>query len=261
MGSFLSPMRTLAFSLVSILLATAPAAFSNKEDDAEKVDLKTTDNMSLAASFYLPKDTSSLVPGVLLVHDAGSSRRQLDELAERLQRSGFAVLSMDLRGHGESTSDGKPWAELSEKDHNTLWAFAPRDVEAASQWLARRKEVHSTNINIVGVRAASALATRQASRDQNVMAVVLVEPETETLGGFNMKDEIVDLEGLPTAIMACKSHVATAEAIARIGNEMGDPYVEVIESKSKEKSDTLERRQIQDIVKWLQSKSMPRKGR
>lgn len=252
-------MRTLAFSLVSILLATAPAALSGKEA-VEKVDLTTNDNQSLAASFYLPKDTSSLVPGVLLVHDAGSSRKQMDELAERLQRSGFAALSIDLRGHGESSSDGKPWAELTDDEHKNLWAFAPRDVEAASQWLARRKEVHSTNINIVGVRAASALATRQASRDQNVMSVVLVEPETETFG-FNMKDEIVDLEGLPTAIMACKSHVATAEAIARIGNEMGDPYVEVIESRSKEKTDALERRQIQDIVKWLQAKSMPRKGR
>ena len=135
-----------------------------ESENAETVTIETRDELALSARYFAPRSKKQLAPAALLVHDAGGSRTQLMAIAERLWKSNFAVLVVDLRGHGASRTEHCDWKHLDEESRGKLWAIATRDLEAAASWLRKRKEVHSTNLNLVGAGAGCALAVRHAAR-------------------------------------------------------------------------------------------------
>src|SRR5262249_36398942 len=73
--------------------------------DGEKVAFQSADGVTLVGSWYAgAKGQDS--PCALLLHDARESRRAAgwEALARSLQEKGFAVLTFDFRGHGDSTA-------------------------------------------------------------------------------------------------------------------------------------------------------------
>ena len=60
--------------------------------------ISAPDGLILDATFYGPVVRPA--PGVLLLHMEGRDRGAWDTLPERLQARGYAVLAVDLRGHG-----------------------------------------------------------------------------------------------------------------------------------------------------------------
>lgn len=99
--------RLLAAWLSALLLPLVAGAAGKNE-----VKFKSFDHVQLCGTFYAT-DAGARSPCVILVHRLGGSRQDegWDELAQTLQKADFAVLSFDLRGHGESTSI----------DPNTFW--------------------------------------------------------------------------------------------------------------------------------------------
>jgi hypothetical protein len=97
--------------LVAVLTGQAQPTPKDKEmpkgQDPNKfqVPITTADFVDLAGTYYRGnkgRDT----PCVILVHKFGSDRTKsgLDDLAKALNLEGFAVLTFDLRGHGQSTN-------------------------------------------------------------------------------------------------------------------------------------------------------------
>lgn len=79
-----------------------PEAAKPSEPSTKRLELKTSDNATIAAWFY-PKPEDAAEQGtVILVHDLGGSHQTVEPLAQTLQKAGYAVVSPDLRGHGES---------------------------------------------------------------------------------------------------------------------------------------------------------------
>jgi pimeloyl-ACP methyl ester carboxylesterase len=72
----------------------------------QRIEFASLDGTPLVATFYPPAHSGA--PGLLLIHMLGSSREVWDPYALRWQdpqngpAGGFAVLAIDLRGHGES---------------------------------------------------------------------------------------------------------------------------------------------------------------
>ncbi len=218
-------------SAQSTVDASAPAK-AKPASSATKVEFESEDKRKLAASFWGPKDQKGAAPAAVLVHDAGSDRDTLAELGERLWKQGFAVVAVDLRGHGDSVGTEVGWDALAEEERARAWTFALRDVKAAADWITEQPGVHSSNLSLLGDRAGATLVTRYAQRDENVRCLVLLEPKEETLG-FNLAKDVAALGGLPTCIVACKDTSATAQAIADSGaaaNE-GHKFVEVLVAK------------------------------
>ena len=54
-------------------------------------------------------------PGVLLVHDAGSDGSEFEKMASTLQKRGFGVLSIEVRGHGANTQEDIDWGKLDDE--------------------------------------------------------------------------------------------------------------------------------------------------
>ena len=124
-------------TLLALATVGTPVAKSTAIDSSNSVSLETKDHQLLSASFYEPKRRKSgpLAPAAMLIHDAGSSREELAEMAAYLHKKGFAVLTVDLRGHGASATEDTNFEEADEKTRETLWAMSTRDIDAATKFL------------------------------------------------------------------------------------------------------------------------------
>lgn len=125
------------------------------------INFNARDGASLASLYYPPIVRPA--PGVLLLHMLGGSKADWNAFAKELQKQGYAVLALDLRGYGSSA---KP------ED----WAKAPDDVKAAWQVLTARPEVDRFRSGIVGASIGANLALIVGGDDTNVTAVVALSP-------------------------------------------------------------------------------------
>lgn len=232
----------------------APASIQRAGDElGETVRVVTKDRVSLEASYFEPRSKGDTkAPGVLLVHDAGSNRETLLSTAAYLQRKGFGVLTLDLRGHGESATDELTWSEMSDEKKEATWAYAARDLTAAGKYLLDKKEIHAANLTLIGVGSSCALALRHAYDDDATRAVVLIAPEESSLG-FDVAEGIVDLGGLPTMIVAPKEGRELAETLQATAHEENDGYEYVTVSVMRSDREGLmsDKRLNSSFSKWL----------
>ena len=107
---------------------------------------------SLSASYY-PSKLANNAPAVLLIHERNHSIKDFEEpladlkgisLADSLQKAGYAVLAVDLHGHG-----GNPRRNLSPRD----WSMVPGDLEIAYLALVDRHNRGELNVAKLGVIA------------------------------------------------------------------------------------------------------------
>ncbi|GAB4469967.1 MAG: hypothetical protein Kow00124_05650 [Anaerolineae bacterium] len=88
--------------------AKAPAA--GPPPEPQRIEFEAEDGTPLVATFYPPAAENA--PGLLLMHQAGSSRAVWEPYAPLWQGGSavpgvsFGVLAIDFRGHGESGSGG-----------------------------------------------------------------------------------------------------------------------------------------------------------
>src|SRR5215469_8786136 len=95
--------RWSSLFLIIFLVALSGAA---KEPAAPRVvDLTAADGTKLKVSYFAAAKPG---PGVLLLHQCNRQRRIWDGLALQLQAAGINVLTLDLRGFGESGGDPQP---------------------------------------------------------------------------------------------------------------------------------------------------------
>lgn len=228
-----------------------------REDGIEPIALRTGDKVGLKADFYPPRGTERRAPAVLLVHDAGADRTTVTDLAEGLQRASFAVLALDLRGHGQSVAEDLDWTGMDEEARKTLWAFATRDVDAAARWLSQREGIHSTNLTVIGVGAGGALAVRHAARNENVRCVGVVGLSEQTFG-FDLASDLRDVEGLPILVAAAREQVE--DAVALIDSINGNDYVTVARMRSTLQDLLGDKRLKREVVDWVEAQAMPKRG-
>lgn len=126
------------------------------------LSITAPDGAKLAASFY-PPASAAPAPGVLLLHMLGRDRSDWDVLAHDLQSRGYAVLALDLRGHGESAGP-------------VDWNKAPADVRAAWDVLVARPEVDPAPCAIVGASIGANLALIVGANNPDVVTVIALSP-------------------------------------------------------------------------------------
>ncbi len=115
-----------------------------------KVGAGTSD--TLAAAYY-PSKLGNTAPAVILVHERDHSLKDFEEsladlkgvsLAESLQKAGYAVMAIDLHGHGGNTR-----RNLTSRE----WGLVPGDLEIAYLALVDRHNRGELNVAKLGVIA------------------------------------------------------------------------------------------------------------
>lgn len=157
------------------------------------IDLETRDGLVVAGTYY-PSKLGKEAVAVLMLHDFEGSRVDLAPLALVLQRAGHAVLTIDFRGHGQSTSfkgSTRP-LQLSQLRPNDFLRMATEDVECAKRFLLEENNQGHLNIEklcVLGVGMGGTVALEWALLDwswpqlptykqgRDVKALVLISPE------------------------------------------------------------------------------------
>ncbi|HMF00746.1 MAG TPA: alpha/beta fold hydrolase [Terriglobia bacterium] len=166
--------NVLNFQLdVAVIENSAGAAPSD-----QAIRLKTFDLVELHASFDLPVGVPAPIPAVLLLHGYGENRSVWKDFAEELLGRGWAVMTLDLRGHGESRSKNQRPIEASPDWRTNLHEF-PVDLDPALDWLKSRARVDNKKIVVIGFDVGANLALIASGRFQEVRTVVAIKPNLD----------------------------------------------------------------------------------
>jgi alpha-beta hydrolase superfamily lysophospholipase len=138
----------VSWGLGSLMVRPNPSAVPDARPPATDLVIRTRDGLGLAATYWPGRHADS--PAVLLLHGNGASRAAVADNAAWLASQGYAALTIDFRGHGES-----PAAPHS------FGLYESRDAEAALAWLKQRQ--HGAKVAVIGISlggAASLLGER-----------------------------------------------------------------------------------------------------
>lgn len=212
-------------SLVLLLPPGLAAQTPKKKDDSlllkETKVLTTRDGGSIRITYY-KSQRGKESPVVVLLHQKNGNRffwERKEGFAEVLQRDGYAVITVDLRFHGESRPagaaaagnanqpDGKKGGkkvsttpELKPADYEAMIEF---DMEAVKKFIYEEHQAENLNMNrlgIVGPEMGASIAAGfavndwlkephsdgqpgfQTPRGQDVRALVLISPQSSFHG-------------------------------------------------------------------------------
>jgi hypothetical protein len=147
-----------------------------------KVNFETADQVTLHGLYY-PSEKKTNAACVLFLHEIGgkSNQKSWNAFAKKLQKQGYAVLSFDFRGHGDSTSvNAEEFWNRSQyppnvslirptRDRDTInrknfatayYPYLINDIAAAKAFLDARNdagECNSRNLILIGAKTGATL--------------------------------------------------------------------------------------------------------
>ncbi|GGT60987.1 alpha/beta hydrolase [Actinomadura citrea] len=128
------------------------------------------DAAKLAGHLFLPDNAGSgaSIPGVVVAGTWTSVKEQMaDRYAGQLARRGFAALSFDFTGYGESAGEPRDFESPELK---------VRDLRAAADFLAGHPAVGGGPLGALGVCAGAMYVSALAAVDAGVGSLALVAP-------------------------------------------------------------------------------------
>jgi pimeloyl-ACP methyl ester carboxylesterase len=140
--------------------ALVPAARAPARD----LRLTSSDGITLAATFRPGRSDRS--PGVLLLHGVGASRAATAANAAWLASLGYATLTLDFRGHGQSTTTRRSFG-----------LYEARDAAAGLAWLKGRQPGSSVAAIGISLGGAATLLGDEGPIDADALVLQAVYPD------------------------------------------------------------------------------------
>ena len=179
----------------------------------KSVEFSTRDGVTLKGNLY---QASTGRPLVILLHMLGKTRQDWAPLVSVLQRANFSVLTLDWRGHGESTNQNGQrinFKTFTDSD----WAKLPDDLNLVIFKVKQMPEFKNAKLALVGASIGANTAAIIGARDKSVKAMVLLSP------GDNYKSLVpsfyINKNDPATFIVACDDDSYSAQScrnLARI---------------------------------------------
>jgi pimeloyl-ACP methyl ester carboxylesterase len=212
------------FAFVAALAGAASpkAAWAQNQAEGDRVErvLPTGDDWQIYVTYYpvfaskesIAKDS----PVVVLLHGDKENRLVWEGekgLAPKLQHEGFAVITVDLRKHGQSTNVGRPSGDSPAGGKNTegtnlqsadFGNMVDEDLVAVKKFIFELHQAKRLNMNKMGIVAAESSAAvavcfagndwkrepfddapsddMKTPRGQDVRALVLLSPPQKSRG-------------------------------------------------------------------------------
>jgi pimeloyl-ACP methyl ester carboxylesterase len=169
---------------------------NNNNSAVQRVSFLTDDKVLIVGTYYAPqisslsssnnsttRSSSISTNAIILLHMLGRNRNDWNSFASTLSNrgNGYAVLPIDLRGHGESTSQNGntiSFQSFTTDDFNKM----VMDVKAAKQFLVAQKNIKPNSIAIVGASIGANVALNYAALDPSIKAVILLSPGLDYKG-------------------------------------------------------------------------------
>ncbi len=224
-SQWIGPSRHSGRSATTLLLALLALPLSEQDlwaggpAQPKAVTFPADDGLVLFADYGTPTYTRGPAPLVILLHDAKQDRSVWRAWAGPLREAGFAVLAVDLRGHGESaTSESR--AEAARRQP-ALFQDMQSDLRGAYAWLADQPGVDRARFALVGYGAGAAVALQYAVADRSVDCIIAIAPLQQELG-FQSTGDVRQLTG---RVLYLFGHERDKPALAALHAANGDAIV------------------------------------
>lgn len=217
-------LRMLRSLLISALAGTLGAALPTAvaalpETREETVEVRTEEGLRLEGVLVVA-DVPAVArrPVVVLLHDLARDRDSLLPAVDALAARGLAVLSLDLRGHGRSRTQGE----------SDLYTFQVRpaaelhriaaDIGLFLAALRARTDLDAGRVGLLGVGHGALAAAETAARLPAVKALVLVDIAAPVVG-FRPEHDLGLFGARPALLVASAlpNSRARTEALAGYG--------------------------------------------
>ena len=169
----------------------------------KEFEVETKDSQLIKATAYYPKTKQTTYPTVVLLHSIGYSSSQWGDLPKKLIESGYAVLAIDLRGHGKSVYDAKFRKKSWVYFKNETFIKYPDDVIAIIKEVKNAtKKLSFNDWAIIGGDIGANTAVTVAKKSQvKPRALVLLSPSLSFKGVYIPVD-MAELGSIPIYTVA-----------------------------------------------------------
>lgn len=163
----------IVVSLVALVVLLASALWLARLENGGPEHLELQLDGGVPATLYLPwaagaerASGAGRPPAVVLAHGFASDRRGMSVLARALTQAGYAVLTLDFRGHGENRN---PFVR---RGAHTESLYA--DLRAAVDFLRTLPDVDGGRISLMGHSMGAGAALDYAGFDPALDATVMI---------------------------------------------------------------------------------------
>jgi pimeloyl-ACP methyl ester carboxylesterase len=134
-----------------------------------------------------------------------STRGSWETLIIPLVEAGYAVLSVDLRGHGETGG-------------TVDWKLADQDIQNWIDWLSQQPGIDPNGINLIGASIGGNLALRGIAANEQIVTSIALSPGLDYQG---VTTEDV-MKGLPRPIfLAVAQDDGSASSVKKLAGMVG----------------------------------------
>lgn len=178
-------LKKISIFVLTIFVMILFAQGANCKTIQKDIEFQTKDSRIIKAKLSYVKTPADKYPVVLLLHSIGYSSRDWGNLINNLNSAGYAVIAMDLRGHGQSVYDKtfhkKSWVYFTNKSYQKF----PSDVIGiVNQAQAQTKNLDMKNMAIVGADIGANTAVLAAGQMKNKPKTLVLISPTETFKGL-----------------------------------------------------------------------------
>lgn len=190
--------------LVIIFIFVSTCAYSKVIK--KEIEVQTKDKRIIKASLtYVQIEGLKTYSTVVLLHSLGYSSENWGSLISELNNAGYAVIAVDLRGHGKSIYNTafkkKSWIYFTPKTYQQI----PSDIIAVlNETKKQYKMVSLNNMAIVGADIGANAAVLVADElSKKPKTLVLISPTT-TFKSLYIPIAMADMGYIPVLAMASK---------------------------------------------------------
>ena len=180
-------MKRLVIILTFILFFINPFAYASSNIIKKDIKVVSKDGFSMCATLEYPKilKKQKEIPTVVLLHSLGYSSSWWGTLPDELMNKGYAVVLIDLRGHGSSVYNSKllrvSWKNLT----NTAFTKYPDDVVNVLEYIKTEnsKKDFFKNWAVVGADIGANTGILAVNKfSEKPKTIVMLSPSVESRG-------------------------------------------------------------------------------
>ena len=154
--------------LAFLLIFFISNSLSTAQDlpDFETITRQADDDITLVADFYA---ADSDAPLIILLHMLNSNRAAYEPIIPDLHAGGYALLNVDMRGHGDSGGAQD-------------WDLAMQDVADWTDWLDAQGGIGEGGLVIMGASIGSNLALISCAASELCRSAIALSPGLDFRG-------------------------------------------------------------------------------
>lgn len=161
-------MRMILITILIFILVFVSLVFIRIFVSNPRMFLKTADNTKIAYDWY-PAETPRGY--LILIHMMPAAKDSWREFAGFLQKTGYASIAIDLRGHGQSDGGPNGYQKFSDNDHQK----SILDVQAAVDFL-KQQGAAPEKIAIAGASIGANLSLQYIAEHPEFKTAILLSP-------------------------------------------------------------------------------------